>query len=155
MTRYEAEEKAREAYAGCYLHYNVSEDSYYKDTNQKNYQKMKKALNDVGILLHVENGTLHLSISPEKYIRKRDRHSGKQKKIAWNREDQTVFKYSDIVFFTQSMKDPEVAAKIGMPIATYYRHKKVLKESEYYKSLDRNRLSDKEYLESVNENYHF
>ena len=55
----------------------------------------------------------------------------------------------------QTMKDQEIANKIGMPIATYYRHKKTLKDSYYFKSLDLNKLQDKEYLESVSDNLIF
>ncbi|MCI5727793.1 MAG: hypothetical protein MR274_09860 [Clostridium sp.] len=53
------------------------------------------------------------------------------------------------------MKNQELADKIAMPIATFYRYKKALKESDYYNSLDLNRLRDKEYLESVPGNYNF
>ena len=60
-----------------------------------------------------------------------------------------LYQYSDIVFMMQTKKDADVAAEIRMPIATFYRHKKAMKESAYYKSLDLNRLRDKEYLESV------
>ena len=155
MGRYEAEQKAREEFGDCSINYNITEDNFYKNLNAKNLPKIIEALEDVGIRLRVDNGTLRLSVFPEKYIKIKDRHAGKRKKIAWDEEAHDVFRYSDIVRFMQTMKDPDVAVKIGMPIATFYRHKKVLKESEYYRSLDRNRLEDKEYLESMDGNRTF
>ncbi len=47
------------------------------------------------------------------------------------------------------MKDQDIIEKIKMKPATFYRHKKEMKETEYYKSLDLNRLGDLEYLKSV------
>ena len=46
------------------------------------------------------------------------------------------------------MKDREIAERISMPIATYKRHKKTMKESNYYNSLDLNRLHDEVYLQA-------
>lgn len=160
MRRYEAEKKAKEEYGDCRLCYKIISEGYYVAQNEKNLEKMKEALSAVGILLNVEDGNLSLSIYPEGYIRTKERNAGRRKKTAWNKEEKSkgiykFYKYSDIVFMMQSMKDQEIATKIGMPIATYYRHKKTMKESNYYKSLDLNKLGDKEYLESVQENYGF
>lgn len=55
----------------------------------------------------------------------------------------------------QTMMDKEISNKIEMPIATFYRHKQRLKESYYYRSLDLNRLKDKEYLDGVDNNFVF
>ena len=128
--------------------------------NAQNFEKMKEALAAVGIRLNVEEGELSLSIYPEGYIRTKDRNAGRRKKSVWNQEEckkgkYELYKYSDIVLMMQTMKDQELADKIGMPIATFYRHKRVLRESEYYNSLDLNRLRDKEYLDGVTGNYSF
>ena len=55
----------------------------------------------------------------------------------------------------QSLKDKEIAEKINMPIATYYRHKKRLTSSAYYTALDQNKLDDMQYLQSVSGNLLF
>lgn len=55
----------------------------------------------------------------------------------------------------QSMRDQDIASEIGMAIATYRRHKKVMKESAYYHTLDLNRLNDKDYLDQHEGNYSF
>ena len=155
MGRYEAESKAKEEYGGCRLHYKLDmSDDLYWDLNNKNYEKMRDALEAVGILLDVDDGELRLSIQPESYIRTKERNAGRRKKVVWNQEAKAkgkyeLCKYSDIVLLMQTMKDQDLADKIGMPIATFYRHKKTLRESVYYQSLDLNRLREKEYLESV------
>lgn len=160
MDRYEAEQKAKKEYGNCQLHYKVVSEGYAADMNAQNFEKMKEALAAVGIRLNVEEGELSLSIYPEGYIRTKDRNAGRRKKSVWNQEEckkgkYELYKYSDIVLMMQTMKDQELADKIGMPIATFYRHKRVLRESEYYNSLDLNRLRDKEYLDGVPGNYSF
>jgi len=160
MARYEAEQKAKKEYGNCRLHYKVVSEGYAADMNAQNFEKMKEALAAVGIRLNVEEGELSLSIYPEGYIRTKDRNAGRRKKSVWNQEEckkgkYELYKYSDIVLMMQTMKDQELADKIGMPIATFYRHKRVLRESEYYNSLDLNRLRDKEYLDGVPGNYSF
>lgn len=144
-------------YSDCTLMYNISEDKRYGEINEKNYNKMKEALDAVGILLNVENGVLRLSIYQDGYDRKQKRNAGRKKKRVWKEEDGKcdLYRYSDIVYMMQFMKDQEIAAKIEMPIATFYRHKKTLKESVYYVSLDLNKLKNKEYLDSVHYNFLF
>lgn len=161
MSKYDSKKRAREEYGNCRLHYKLQpgDDSYW-ELNRKNYEKMKKALEAVGVCLDVKDDELRLSIYPEGYIRTKDRNAGRRQKAAWNKEEYAkgnyeLYKYADIVFMMQTMKDQEVADKIGMPIATYYRHKKTMKDSSYFKSLDLNRLRDKEYLDGVAGNYCF
>jgi hypothetical protein len=155
MRRYEAEEKARKEYGDVRLVYDVKDNPYYN--NDANYQKMVDALDAVGVWLNVADGRLTLSIYPEGYVRTKDRHAGRRTAIAIKNDDGKFgyYKYSDIVYMMQFKIDQQVADEIGMKIATYYRHKKKLKESAYYKSLDLNRLKDKEYLESVPGNFGF
>lgn len=160
MTRYEAEQKAKKEYGNCQLHYKVVSEGCASAMNAQNLEKMKAALEAVGVWLNVDEGELYLSIYPERYIRTKDRNAGRRKKSAWKKEEYKkgkyeLYKYSDIVLMMQSMKDQDLAEKIGMPIATFYRHKKTLKESEYYNSLDLNRLREKEYLDGVTGNYSF
>ena len=110
------------------LIYKISENKPYGEINKKNYDKMKKALNAAGFFLDVENGVLKLQISQYGYERKQKRNAGRKKKCALKKEK---------------------------PIATFYRHKQRLKESYYYRSLDLNRLKDKEYLDGVDNNFVF
>ena len=160
MSRYESERKAMKEYGDCRLHYVIVSPERAVESNAKNFEKMKEALDAVGIWLDIDDDNLFLSINSGKYIRTKGRNAGRSKKLVRNMEkklgDKNIFfRYSDIVLRMQTMKDQELADEIGMPIATFYRHKKVLKDSKYYQSLDLNRLRDKEYLESVPGNYSF
>ena len=47
------------------------------------------------------------------------------------------------------MTSKQTSDNTGITIAPYNRHKKKLKESEYYSRLDKNRLQDLDYLKSV------
>lgn len=161
MNNYDSEKKARNEYSDCRLHYKLQSDvdTAFSSTG-KNYEKMRAALEAVGVWLDVDGDDLYLSIYPERYIRVKDRNAGRRQKLVWNKDEYEKgiyesYKYADIVFMMQTMKDQEVADTIGMPIATYYRHKKSLRESAYFKSLDLNRLRDKEYLDGVEGNYCF
>lgn len=161
MLRYDVIKKAEKEYGHCRLRYKLQhgDDTYY-ELNRKNYKKMKKALKDVGICIDVSDGELNISIDSENYIRTKERNAGRKKSMALKQEEKKKgriepYRYADIVLMSQTMKDQQVADKIGMPIATYYRHKKSMKESDYYQSLDKDRLGDKEYLESVHGNYSF
>lgn len=160
MRRYDAEIKAREEFGDCILRYKLQKGDDYSELHRKNYEKMKKALEAVGIWLNVEDDELRLSIYPEGYVRTKERNAGRRTRSVWKKEEMEkgnyeLYKYSDIVFMMQSMKDQDIADKIGMPIATFYRHKKAMKASNYFKKLDLNRLSDKEYLDTVAGNFGF
>lgn len=161
MRRWENEKKAQEEYGNCRLRYKLQPgDDTYWELNHKNYEKMKAALEAVGIWLNVEDDELRLTIYPEGYVRTKERNAGRRKKASWKQEELAhgkyeFYQYSDIVCMMQTKKDADIAAEIKMPIATFYRHKKALKESGYYKSLDLNRLRDKEYLGSVTGNMIF
>ena len=145
-------------YDECRLLYNVTEEAYARKSNRENYEKMKEALEAVGVYLSIEDGKLYLSITSGNYRVVTTRKAGRKKKAAFISKELSgfeVYKYADIVYMMQTMKDADIAEKIGMPIATFYRHKKEMKKSVYYKSLDLNRLRDKEYLDSVDWNWVF
>lgn len=154
-------EKAREAYGELELRYTVQDRKGYEKSNSENLEKMSQVLKDVGVYLFIDGDRLSISISPATYHYKKTRLAGRREKHIYvdyrideyGRPDWC--RYSDVIWLSQTMTDRQVAEKLGMKIATYYRHKKQMKESDYYKSLDRNRLSDREYLESVGRNYYF
>ena len=148
---------ALEQYSKYKVRYKLDgNDDCFSELNQKYQVPMQDALAAVGVLLEVKDEDLQLSLDPESYARARDGHAGRNKKRSMKGEDQVSFyRYSDIVLLMQSMTDRDLAAHINMPIATFYRHKKELKESFYYKSLDKNRLTDAEYLKDVPGNLPF
>lgn len=71
--------------------------------------------------------------------------------------DKKFIKYSDIILMMQQMSDKQIMEDLGVKHATFYRRKKTMLESKYYKNLDKNRLDDKEYLENIDpvENNYF
>ena len=148
-------EDMRNKYENVFLSYYVK-DATFMD-NRRNYQKMVEALADVGIYLNIEEEKLFLSISQDYYLKSKNRNAGRRKKYAFKSKNEKfeLYKYSDIIYMMQTKKDQEVADEIGMKIATFYRHKKILKESKYYSLLDLNRLRDKDYLENIEGNYAF
>lgn len=151
------------------LRYTVKSHPYYEETNSKNFEAVQKALNDVGVYISLDNNELYISIMESSYLRNKNRNAGRRKKIISDPNAQEVlelhngesltmnrtWRYSDVIFMLQTMTDKEICEKIGMAPATYYRHKKDLKNSYYCKSLDQNKLTDKEYLEGVNGNLAF
>lgn len=153
MSYREADKKRVDKYEGCKLQYKIADIECFRESNEKNYEIMKEALEAVGIYLNVKDDFVYLRINRE-YVEKTTRKAGAYKKFA-HKDDSTIYTYSDIVHMIQTMKDQDIADKIGMPIATYRRHKKEMKDSIYYKSLDLNRLRDKEYLDSVPGNHSF
>lgn len=158
MSRYEAEKKAKAEYEDCRLRYKLDLSvKDFADRNEKNLKKMQEVLDAVGIWLDLEDDEIRLAINPEKYMRVTNRGAGRREKYVWKSDNykEGTYKYSDIVLMMQTMKDQDIADHLGMPIATYYRHKKKLKESRYYQNLDAERLRDQEYLESVELNLSF
>ncbi|WP_298493535.1 hypothetical protein [uncultured Lactobacillus sp.] len=143
-----------------FLHYTITEKEFYKQQNSQNYEQVKKLLEEVGVMLRVENGELTLSVVQEHYDIVKKRNAGRHRNILFHQEgdqkDYTKrYDYADIVFMMQTMTDKEICESTGIPQATFYRHKKIMKESKYYKSLNMNRLKDLEYLQSVNGNVPF
>lgn len=135
----------------------------WEKTNAENFDAIKKILEDIGIYINndSDDGIIVISVNGYVCYNKKTRSAGRRdvhgyvdyRKSRYGFGD--VCMYSDVVWMLQTMTDKQIAAKIGMKIATYYRHKKALKETGYYKSLDLNRLSDLAYLQSVDGDYFF
>lgn len=137
------------------LIYQLKENRTYSKHNAENYEEIKALLKSVGVSLTVNDNVLNLSFYGETFLNKTKRSAGRKKTLVWNGETRRLWRYSDIVYMLQFMNDKEICDKIEMSPSTYYRHKKTLKDSDYYKSLDLNKLCDKEYLESVDLNRAF
>ena len=157
MSFYRARDKARKEYKDCRLCYKLlSNDSTFADLNAENIEKMQKVLKSIGVSLIVTGTELDLVLDPDEFAAKQHRNAGRRAKIKWKKDvTEGSYKYSDIVYMMQFMTDKEISEKIEMPIATYYRHKKEMKESYYFNSLDLNRLKDKEYLDDHESNISF
>ena len=144
------------------LCYKVADGNGYEKTNAENLDQIKEILFSMGVILDVKDGSLFINVMGDRYYRKKTRNAGRREtygKVDYRKAEGFSFGdlclYSDVVWMSQSMTDKQIAEKIGMKIATYYRHKKNMKNSIYYNSLDLNKLNDREYLESVSGNYCF
>lgn len=105
---------------------------------------------EAGFILEIQNDELTITVDGEKLSRVKHSMAGRPKKAG-------EYRFSDIVPMMQTMTDKEIAEKIGMPMATYYRHKKALKNSLFYRSLDKKpeKLIDSTYLETIQGNEYF
>lgn len=106
-----------------------------------------------GINIEVQNNSLTITLSPALVKRLKQKKNsatnvGRKKFVAFTKHKQE-YRYSDIVYLSQIYKNADVCKKTGIKLATFYRHKRDMVESDYYKSLDLNRLRDLEYLRSV------
>lgn len=152
-------DEKKEKYDKCHLRYNVKEDPIYHKMNQENYALMKEALKSVGVDFEINGGVLDMRIDSWEYVSVVDRYAGRTRMPVMRKcEDNSYepYMYSDIVLMkTQKIRDKAIAEKLEISIASYYRRKKKMFESSYYKSLDPNKTWDKEYLESVSGNRDF
>lgn len=136
------------------LTYKVVDSEFFKEQNGQNYAKIKEMLKEVGIYLDITDNVLYLGIMQDIYNKCKTRNAGRRMNTFQNdrKKNNKCYRYADIVFMLQNMTDKKICEKIKIPQATYYRHKKRLLESDYYKSLDVNKLNDKKYLQSVDGN---
>ena len=139
----------------CVLRYQITEDEFLKDYNEKDGRPDTKW--EVGFYLSIEEGKLTIIKDDDKYRSKQTRNAGRRRNIAIksNKTHFEAYRYAEIVCMMQIMTDREIAERINMPIATFYRHKKIMKSSSYYKTLDKNKMDDLEYLKSVDGNLMF
>ena len=130
-------------------------DTSSKGPRPESVEKLKEALSHVGIDLEYTKSTLTICVDPQNFVRAYTRKSGpKDKKRTFKTNEigvkgETV-QYSDVVnMLLDKMKDTEIMAELNMPPATYYRHKKALMNSDYYKSIDWDRVDEDGYLEGL------
>ena len=87
-------------------------------------------------------------------LRKKPATAGSDGPAAYS--DMSYWRYSDLArFIADKLPDAEVMKKLDMKPATYYRHKKTFRESEYFSNLDLSRAKEPGYLESLRGNSYF
>ncbi len=131
------------------LRYNISREELNDAVRQKNFENLKKLFEEVGVYMDIKGGNLLLSVFPAEYLKKRCRGAGRRRSVAWKKQSFEAYRFSDVVHMMSDKKDRQIISILDMPQATYYRHKKNLYLSEYYRKLDRERLDDIDYLRSV------
>ena len=156
MTDWDALEDAR-------LFLKIEDAPGWKDYNEKRREDIIKAMKDAGFIIQTtDEGIVVIAVNTYSFRQVQTRNAGRCKSFGEVDYRESGYgggkdfcRYSDIIWMSQSMTDQQIADKIGMKIATYYRHKKKLRESKYFKELDQNRLDDREYLESLKGNLVF
>ena len=138
------------------LHYHVSESDKTNMMNIINLKKIQSLVGSLGVALELDKDDLYISVDANVLSFKKKRNAGnKRKKVKSGNLEKPFIRYSDIVYRFSYMSDAAIMKEIGMAKATYYRHKKTLIRSDYYKSLDKSRISDKGYLEGIDGNRTF
>lgn len=136
-----------------YLRYKIEDSKkakeIYRRGKNSTYEKtINDALKKAGFELQIKDGFLTLFLDPGMNFITSTRMAGRKL-------SETHVKFSDVVYMQQTMKVKEIVEKLGMSRTSYYRHEKRLKNSFYYRNLDKSRLDDKEYLQSVDGNWSF
>ena len=116
-----------------------------KDYDPCDLEVMAQLMGDVGFVMEVKGDYLSITVDANKLPLVNRARSGRKKK-------ETEYRYSDIMYMLEEMNDKEVAEKIGLPMATFYRHKRTLMNSEYYRAIPPMMRGDRAYLESVEGN---
>lgn len=121
----------------------------YRRGKNSTYEKtINDALKKAGFELQIKDGFLTLFFDPGTNLITSTRMAGRK-------PSKTNVKFSDVVYMHQTMKIKEIIEKLGMSMSSYYRHDRRMKKTYYYKQLDKSRLNDIEYLESVRGNMEF
>jgi superfamily II DNA helicase RecQ len=148
---------------GLHLNYSVSEKNIpesMRKQNKEDLQLMQEALAMLGVVLKVKEGELSLRMDALNFVEKKTRSAGRKRTYALKEQEQgnytaAAYKFSDVVSLIEEKGDKETQAILRMSESTYFRHKKKMKSSEYYASLDPEKMTDQEYLESVPGNNYF
>ena len=120
--------------------------------NSNKYNILKVALEDSGFIFEIKDNTLLLGISESKYVRNKYRNAGRNMKPILRKDNFLPYRYSDIIYLLNSYTDKYIYTKLKISSATYYRHKREMINSDYYKNLDSNYITDLSYLENLPNN---
>ena len=136
-----------------YLRYKIDDSKkakeIYSSGKNSNYEKtIDEALKKAGFELQIKDGYLTLFLDVGNNVISSTRMAGRKLK-------RSRVKFSDVIQMQQTMNVAEIIEKIGLSRATYTRHNRRMKNTYYYKQLDKSRLNDKAYLESVRGNMEF
>lgn len=135
------------------LRYCIDKKSINSAENKKNFAEISALLSRVGVYLNEyddgANNYVTLAVNKDVYDRVTKREAGRRRKFIHNPETGTNLRYSDVIYMLQTTSGKKIAEELQMSLSTFNRHKKKMLNSAYYKNLDRNRLSDLEYLNSV------
>lgn len=96
------------------------------------YASVFEQLEHIGLTISQKKGKIELIFDQDQYNSIVLRGAGR-KRVEFMTEQGDKIKCIDIVSMLKTMPDYEIMEKIGMKKATYYRHKKAMMESDWYK----------------------
>ncbi len=108
-------------------------------------EELKEALYRHGIILNASDAALSVFIDHKYYNEVNSRNAGRKRKRTKSADGGSYY-YSDIVYMLQKMTVAEAIKETGIPQASFFRHKKAMLNSPYYKQLDKKKLNDLDYL---------
>ncbi len=113
------------------------------------YASAFEKLEHIGITISLTKTEVQLTLSEDQYNSVVLRGAGR-KKAEFMTENGEKVKCIDIWLMLKTMPDYEIIEKIGMKKATYYRHKKAMFESDWYKDHHRDlELGDKKLFDYI------
>jgi len=140
-----------------FIKYTVTDVPGFEKFNEKNLPVIIEALKAIHINLTVtEDNELSLFIPASYYNEYHNRNAGRRRKIMSRSGEYETYElygrkkefysgekllYSDMVVLLLTQSDAKIMKSLNIPRATYYRHKKILMDSFYYKSIDPEKLT--------------
>lgn len=102
------------------------------DKLKSSYASVFEQLEHIGLTISQKKGKIELIFDQDQYNSIVLRGAGR-KRVEFMTEQGDKIKCIDVVCMLKTMPDYEIMEKIGMKKATYYRHKKAMMESDWYK----------------------
>lgn len=114
-------------------------------------QELQEALSLVGVMLYTDDNSVTIKLNPDKYSSVKDRAAGRRRKMTLKKasEKYEPYRYSDIILMMNTMSDKDIMETIKMTEPTFYRHKRTMVNSDYYKNLDNAKIGNADYLKSL------
>lgn len=117
---------------------------------KRQYASVFEKLEHIGVTISLtKKSEVQLTFSEDRYNSIVLRGAGR-KKTEFMTEQGEKIKCIDVWLMLKTMPDYEIIEKIGMKKATYYRHKKAMFESDWYKDHHRDlELGDKKLFDYI------
>ena len=161
-----------------FIKYTDTDYPGFEKFNEKNLPIIIEALKAIHINLSIEENELSLFIPASYYNECHNRNAGRHKKIMSRTGEYETYElfgkrksffsgeklmYSDIVPLMLKKSDADIIKQLNIPRATYYRHKKILMDSSYYQSIEKDKLTKEfalsdeaaEYFKSIDGDLNF
>lgn len=160
-TSFKTKNEILKEYNKVVIQYDLSEEQseFNIHTNEMYFDKIKEALEHLGFFLEIDNNELRLGTttvnettnsSAERLSVACTRNAGRKPSSA-TKEDGSSYTYADVTKMIYTMPVEFIIEKLGISRDAYYRRRKKLFASEFYKKiLDKASLTQKQDLTYLN-----